>query len=82
MNTKLTLTIDDQVITNAKKYARNSGRSLSGLIENYLKSITSTDEDDFKLSPKVKALMGTFKAPKDFDYKTELFKALSEKYKI
>ncbi len=80
MNAKLTLTIDNQVITKAKKYAKNSGRSLSDLIENYLKNITSSDKDDFKISPKVKALMGTFKAPKDFDYKTELSGILSEKY--
>ena len=80
MNTKLTLTIDDQVITKAKKYAKNSGRSLSNLIENYLKNITSSDKDGFKISPKVKSLRGTFKAPKDFDYKTELSRTLSEKY--
>jgi predicted CopG family antitoxin len=81
MNTKLTLTIDDQVITKAKKYAKNSGRSLSDLIENYLKNITSSEKDDFKISPKVKSLRGAFKVPKDFDYKTELSRAISEKYK-
>jgi hypothetical protein len=80
MNTKLTLSIDKQVITKAKRYAKNSGRSLSDLIENYLKNITSSEKDDFNISPKVKALMGTFKATKDFDYKTELSKMLSEKY--
>jgi len=80
MNTKLTLSIDNQVITEAKKYARNSGRSLSDLIENYLKSITSTDKDDFTISPKVKALMGSFKAPADFDYKAELSNAIAEKH--
>jgi hypothetical protein len=80
MNTKLTLSIDNQVIAKAKKYAKNSGRSLSDLIENYLKNIISSDRDDFTISPKVKALMGAFKAPVDFDYKAELSKAISEKY--
>jgi len=80
MNAKLTLSIDDQVITKAKKYAKNSGRSLSDLIENYLKNITSSDRDDFSISPKVKSLMGVFKAPVDFDYKAELSKAISEKH--
>lgn len=80
MNTKLTLSIDKQVITNAKKYARNSGRSLSDLIENYLKNITSSDTSDFTISPKVKSLMGAFKAPVDFDYKAELSRAISEKH--
>lgn len=80
MNTKLTLTIDTQVITKAKRYAKNSGRSLSDLIENYLKNITSAEKDNFGISPKVKALMGTFKVPKDLDNKTELSNILSEKY--
>ncbi len=80
MNSKLTLSIDREVITKAKRYAKNSGRSLSGLIENYLKHITSADSDNFTISPKVKALLGAFKAPVDFDYKTELSKAISEKH--
>jgi hypothetical protein len=80
MNTKLTLSIDKQVISKAKRYAKDSGRSLSRMIENYLKNITSSDKDDFSISPKVKALMGTFKVPDDFDYKAELSRALSEKH--
>jgi len=80
MNTKLTLSIDIEVITKAKRYAKNSGRSLSDLIENYLKNITSSDKDEFTISPKVKALLGTFKLPEDFDYKSEMTEILSEKY--
>ena len=81
MDTKLTLTIDKQVITKAKKYAKNSGRSLSDLIESYLKNVVSSNnKDDFEISPRVKALMGSFKVPSNFDYKKELSNALSEKY--
>jgi len=36
MDTKLTLTLDTHVIEKAKEAARESGRSLSDLIENYL----------------------------------------------
>ncbi|MGL6267871.1 MAG: DUF6364 family protein, partial [Chitinophagaceae bacterium] len=36
MDTKLTLSIDKQIIEAAKKYARNTNTSLSNLIENYL----------------------------------------------
>ena len=39
MNTKLTLTIEDDVIKKAKSYARSKGRSLSDIIENYLKAV-------------------------------------------
>ena len=44
MNTKLTLTIEQSVIEKAKKYAKNKERSLSDLIENYLKSLTNLEE--------------------------------------
>lgn len=33
MNTKLTLTIEKEVIESAKKYAREKGQSLSGMIK-------------------------------------------------
>jgi len=36
MTTKLTLTIEDTVIDSAKKYARQKGKSLSDIVENYL----------------------------------------------
>ena len=37
MTTKLTLTIDESIIDSAKAYARDQGRSLSDVVENYLK---------------------------------------------
>ncbi|ROI07218.1 hypothetical protein EGH90_06600 [Kaistella haifensis] len=81
MNTKLTLTIDQSVIERAKKYARKKERSLSDLIENYLKALTTEEiSKQDELSPTVKSLKGSFKMPKDFDYKKELSERLSEKY--
>ena len=38
MSAKLTLTIDQKVISKAKKYAHEHGRSLSNLVEDYLLS--------------------------------------------
>jgi len=81
MNTKLTLTIEETTIAKAKKYANNKGRSLSDIIENYLKVITKEDNTEvFELTPIVKSLKGSFKVPKDFDYKKELSKSLTDKY--
>jgi uncharacterized protein (DUF3820 family) len=37
MNAKLTLTIEQSVIEKAKIYAKSRGRSLSDIIESYLK---------------------------------------------
>ena len=79
MTVKLTLTIDDTVISSAKKYAHKKGASLSGIVENYLKSITTQQDVATKISPKVARMMGVIKLPEDFDYKKELGRALTKK---
>lgn len=81
MTTKLTLTMDDEVISSAKKYAQKKGKSLSHLVENYLKTISGTEINNPVISPKVSKLRGVIKLPDDFDYKSELVNALSRKYK-
>ena len=40
MDAKLTLSIDKEVARRAKVYAKNKGRSLSDLVENYLRLLT------------------------------------------
>ena len=81
MNTKLTLTIEQSLIEKAKHYAKGKGRSLSDIVENYLKVIIK-DENTTVIdsTPIATSLRGSFKAPEDFDYKKELAKGLSEKY--
>ncbi|WP_420322915.1 DUF6364 family protein [Flagellimonas sp.] len=81
MNTKLTLTIEQEIIKKAKAYAKAKNRSLSDIIENYLKFLTATEsKDSEKLNPLIESLKGSFKAPKDFDYKKELQKRREDKY--
>jgi hypothetical protein len=81
MNTKLTLTIEENVIEKAKQYAKTKDRSLSDIIENYLIALTNKNiKQEIELTPIVKSLKGTFNAPKDFDYKKELTKRLTKKY--
>lgn len=81
MSTKLTLTIDETVFLQAKKYAKKKENSLSNIIENYLKVLvleaSNTDDD---LSPIVKSMKSSFSVSPDFDYKKELAKRLSDKY--
>jgi hypothetical protein len=81
MTTKLTLTIDDSVVDSAKKYARKNGKSLSGMVENYLKSITTAEIPAQTLSPKVAKLLGVITLSEDFDYKKQISSALMKKYK-
>ncbi|MEO6832896.1 MAG: DUF6364 family protein [Chitinophagaceae bacterium] len=81
MNTKLTLTIEQTIIERAKKYAQSKNRSLSGLIENYLKALTKEETiSNVETFQNVKALKGSFKLPENFDYKKEPGDRLSEKY--
>jgi len=81
MDAKLTLSINKDVARRAKVYAKTKGRSLSDLVENYLKLLTKNnpvEETDY--SPRVKSLLGSVNLPADFDYKKELGDALVKKY--
>jgi predicted CopG family antitoxin len=72
MTTKLTLTVEEEVIKKAKSYAKHTGRSLSELIERYLETLIDEHKDTRQLSPKLKKLVGSVKLPADFDEKKEL----------
>jgi hypothetical protein len=62
MNTKLTLTIEQVLIQKAKLYAKQKGRSLSDIIENYLKVITKEEtKSNVNLAPITKSLKGSLK---------------------
>lgn len=81
MSTKLTLTIEKSVIEKAKMYARSRERSLSDLIENYLRILTKEDKGaEVKLSTNLKSMKGAFKMADNFDYKKDLTEELSKKY--
>ena len=79
MNTKLTLNIDDNVIEEAKSYAKNNSVSLSKLIENYLLSLTKRNTEETKTSPLVESLTGVISL-ESADYKKEYSDYLSKKY--
>lgn len=69
MDTKLTLKLNDSVIKRAKKYAFNKKISLSGLIENYLDSLTKVQNDEFEISPFVKSISTGKSIPVGADWK-------------
>lgn len=84
MNTKLTLTIEKEVIEVAKEYAKEKGQSLSEMVENYFKFVTLSRNKikEKQLSPNVRKLRGIIKADDKFDYKQILTEELSKKYGI
>ncbi|OQX77590.1 MAG: hypothetical protein B6D64_08060 [Bacteroidetes bacterium 4484_276] len=80
MNTKLTLTIEQTLIEQAKEYAKGKGRSLSNIVENYFKAIVKEEVVNIKSTPIAGSLRGSFKEPKNFDYKKDLTEALTKKH--
>lgn len=82
MNTKLTLTIEKEVIQIAKEYAKEKGQSLSDLVENYFKLITNERRpiESKELSPRIRRLRGIIKTDKELDYKQILTEELLKKY--
>ncbi|MDQ3109929.1 MAG: DUF6364 family protein [Bacteroidota bacterium] len=80
MTTKLTLTVEKDIIERAKIYARKTGRSLSDLIETYLESITTDNKDEKKISPKLGKILGSVKLPKNFDEEKELRSYFEKKH--
>ena len=81
----MTLKLDKLVIDKAKEYASSHQRSLSRLIESYLKSLVDKEynrvDNDIEISPFVKSMQTGVKLPADFDYKQEYGDYLAEKYK-
>jgi len=82
MNTKLTLTIERDIIEQAKVYAKQRGRSLSNIIENYLKLIIGSEQknNDLELPPIVKELSGIYSVPPNFDAEKIKREHLQKKY--
>ena len=85
MDVKLTLKLDKVVIDKAKEYAASQKRSLSRMIEAYLKSLidkeNSKSDYDIEISPFIKSMRTGIKIPVDYDYKKAYGDYLDEKYK-
>ena len=59
MNTKLTLRIDEELIERAKSHARQSGKSVSHLVSDYLELLPAPGETRPRpLTPVVESLRG------------------------
>ncbi|WP_026966431.1 DUF6364 family protein [Algoriphagus terrigena] len=81
MKTKLTLTIEKSTIEKAKEFASNSGKSLSDLVESYLKKELAAQEiEKSKLPVEFRGLFGSVKLSSDLNEKEAIRKILSEKH--
>lgn len=82
MNTKLTLSLNKEIIEEAKRYAKNNNVSLSFLIENYLLKIISDYQVEIESKGSiVNELSGIIQLDSEDDYKLDHTNYLTEKYK-
>jgi len=57
MNTKLTLRLDDRLITSAKRHSAESGRSISQLVADFF-TLIEIDAGEVEPTPRVRSLRG------------------------
>jgi len=81
MDKKLTLSLNDEVIEQAKEYAKKHKTSLSRLIESYLSALTKKKKGNIGITPLVESLSGVIELDTDFDIKESYSDYLIEKYK-
>jgi hypothetical protein len=61
MQTKLTLRLDDQLVKQAKTYAKQSGKSLSQLVADYFLLLNARSSSKPEMTPSVQRLKGVLK---------------------
>jgi len=82
MTSKLTLSVDPQVVARAKEYAQRNKTSVSELVQTYLSIVTkpSTPAPGKELPPVLGALRGLVKDD-GLDYREEHRKHLAARYR-
>ncbi len=84
MITKLTLSIDDEVIRKAKQASRRKGKSLSKIVEDYLKNMSEKEGDKETLISQINKIMephiSKLKVPADINYKEIIRQGRYEDY--
>jgi hypothetical protein len=73
MNKKLTLLLDETVISQAKNYAGHHEETLSGMVEKYFRFLTAktSNKPRIKISREIEALVGIIKIPGHLDVKRD-----------
>ena len=81
MDSKLTLSLNKQVIEKAKEYARKHKISLSRLIESYLAALTQNkSKGESEITPLVKSFIGVIGSV-ETNTKEDFTEYLDNKYK-
>jgi hypothetical protein len=80
MTTKLTLTVETQVIQRAKRYARRQKKSLSEIVTTYLNHLSTEAEIAAEIDPEVLAASDSIPLDRVPDLKDAKYRYLREKH--
>lgn len=69
---KLTLSVDDAVISRAKRYAKKQGVSVSKMVEAYLAAVANPSSGSAADTPVLRSVRGILKKADVRDYKRHL----------
>ena len=81
MKTKLTLTIDEDILEKGKRYVKEQGISISSFLEGSINRVVETKKDDLQPSEFIKSMQMSIGIPDDFDWKKDKAERLAKKYK-
>ncbi len=74
---KLTLSVNDRVVSSAKRYAKLRGVSVSELVESYLAAVAEPPVSSLGNAPVLQSVRGVLKAADPDEYRNHL----AEKYR-
>ncbi|HEV8146577.1 MAG TPA: DUF6364 family protein [Bryobacteraceae bacterium] len=69
---KLTLSVDDRVVSRAKRYAKRRGVSVSAMVEAYLAAVAEPDPPSQDAPPILRSLRGVLKHGDIGEYRKHL----------
>ena len=78
--TKLTLSVEESVVEQAKRMAKANRTSVSAMFSQFVRSAAAAGAAPAKIGPLTRKLSGVMKLPPGKGYKEVLADALAEKY--
>jgi hypothetical protein len=80
--TKLTLSVEEEVVEQAKRIAEANQTSVSAMFSRFVQSLAAPRESRPEIGPLTRKLSGIIRLPPGKDYKDALADALEDRYRI
>ncbi len=80
MKTKLTLTIDEDILEKGKRYVKEQGISISSFLEGSIRAVLQPKDENAEGSDFINSIPKNYGIPDDFDWKAEKAERLAKKY--